>query len=248
VATAGHRQRRAEVIEALLSFLSTGKWRPGDRVPSEVELAQTLGVSRATLRDAYRSLEDQGYFTRIRGAGTFVTHRPRLTNDLEVNFGVTELIRSKGMVPGTEQLRVTERAAEEGERRRLALPDTAFVVLVERVRTADGDPVVFSQDVLPSALVQDQAGALREIGDGSMYEFLRTRLNITIHHGLATIRPVRVEGPIASALRLMSRSLAVCLIQTDYDPGGRPVLLSSEFYVADAFEFTVHRKGPDGTG
>jgi GntR family transcriptional regulator len=237
VATAGHRQRRAEVIEALLSFLSTGKWRPGDRVPSEVELAQTLGVSRATLRDAYRSLEDQGYFTRIRGAGTFVTHRPRLTNDLEVNFGVTELIRSKGMVPGTEQLRVTERAADEGERRRLALPDTALVVLVERVRTADGDPVVFSQDV-----------ALREIGDGSMYEFLRTRLNITIHHGLATIRPVRVEGSIASALRLMSRSLAVCLIQTDYDPGGRPVLLSSEFYVADAFEFTVHRKGPDGTG
>src|SRR5687767_4858304 len=94
--------RSAAVRHELVKRIDGGEWRPSQRLPSEPDLASSLGVSRATLRDALRSLEEDGFVTRIQGAGTFVTYRPRLRNNLDANFGVSELIRAMGMRPGSE--------------------------------------------------------------------------------------------------------------------------------------------------
>src|ERR687895_1256053 len=141
------------VRQELARRIEGGTWRPRQRLPAEPTLAASLGVSRATLREALRSLEEDGFVTRVQGSGTFVTHRPRLRNNLDVNFGVTDLIRSMGMRPGTEDARVFEAGATPEEARRLAIPPDAAVGCVERVRTADGRPVVFSVDVVPGWLL-----------------------------------------------------------------------------------------------
>ena len=91
------------VRDDLLSRIATGRIPPGSKLPPEPELAEEMGVSRPTLREALRSLEEDGFVTRTRGAGTYATHRPRLRNNLDVNFGVTEAIRAAGMEPGTSQ-------------------------------------------------------------------------------------------------------------------------------------------------
>src|SRR3990170_1898698 len=106
---------RTSVREDLVRRIEAGEWRPSERLPSEPDLAASLGVSRATLRDALRSLEEDGFVTRVQGSGTFVTHRPRLRNNLDVNFGVTELIRSMGMRPGSAGVRTFEAEATAGE-------------------------------------------------------------------------------------------------------------------------------------
>ena len=94
------RSRSSTTREHLLAWIAKGKVRPGGQLPPEPQLAGELGVSRPTLREALRSLEDEGVVTRSRGAGTFVSHRPRLRNNLDVNFGVTDAIRQSGMEPG----------------------------------------------------------------------------------------------------------------------------------------------------
>src|ERR687895_466439 len=119
------RPRAAAVRHELALGIGQGRWRAGDRLPAEPELAASLGVSRATLRDALRSLEEDGFVTRVRGAGTFVTHRPRLRNNLDMNFGVTDLIRSMGMRPGTRHLGTARGSATDEERDRLQLSDHA---------------------------------------------------------------------------------------------------------------------------
>lgn len=217
---------------------------PGSQLPPEPELAAELGVSRATLREALRSLEEEGLVRRTRGAGTFVADRPRMANNLDANFGVSDAIRFSGMTPGTDQgtLRVEAASAEEAER--LDLEPGEDVVVVDRVRTADGRPVVLSRDILAMRLTREDPAVLSALQSQSVYDVLERDLGIVIHHGLATFRPTRADGYAASRLSVERGTLLLYLRQVDFDEGGRPVLSSHEHHLADAFEFSVVRRGP----
>jgi GntR family transcriptional regulator len=237
----------SSVRDELTRRIAAGQIAPGSRLPAEPALAAELKVSRATLREALRWLEEEGYLTRTPGAGTFVIDRPRLRNNLDVNFGVTEAIRAAGMEPGTRDLRVAEIEASADEARRLAIAPGETLVVVERVRTADGRPVVFSEDLLVWALVA-HLSTLRDLLDrvssGSIYELIERDLGLTIHHGVASFRPMPAARDVAARLGVRAGTLLVYLRQVDYDEDGRPILSSHEFHLADAFEFSVVRRGP----
>lgn len=224
--------------------IEAGEWRPSDRLPSEPALAASMGVSRATLRDALRSLEEDGFVTRVQGSGTFVTHRPRMRNNLDVNFGVTQLIRSMGMRPGSEHAKTFEAAARPEEARLLAIPEGSPLICLERVRTADGQPVVLSVDMVPRERLGDRPDLLEEVGDGSVYQLLERELDIVIRQGVAAIRPANADNELAFRLRVPAGTLLLYLRQVDYDIDGRPVVLSHEHHLADAFEIAVIRRGP----
>lgn len=241
-------QLRDQVKKALVSRIESGEWRPGSRVAPEADLARSMGVSRPTLREVLRGLQEDGYLKRIRGAGTFVTHRPRLRNNLDANFGVTDLIRIMGMTPGTEDLRVYPATATAEEADRLSVPPGAPVHVVERVRTADGGPVVFSRDVIPAFVVGEMVSALERMGQESLYQIYATEFGVTVTQGVAFIRPVAADRQLAASLGVAKNSPLLYLMQVDYEQSGRPVLLSHEYHRPDSFEFTVHRKGPGTSG
>ena len=224
--------------------IESGEWRPSQRLPSEPALAASMGVSRATLRDALRSLEEDGFVNRVQGSGTFITHRPRMKNNLDVNFGVTDLIRSMGMRPGTEWARTFEVAASPEEARLLAVPRGSPLRCLERVRTSDGQPVVFSVDMMPRERLGDRPDLLGGLGNGSVYRLLERELGVVIRQGVAAIRPANAEDRLAASLRVPAGTLLLYLQQVDYDLDGRPVLLSHEHHLADAFEIAVVRRGP----
>jgi DNA-binding GntR family transcriptional regulator len=238
------RPRPNTTREELLAWIARGKVRPGAQLPPEPQLAGELGVSRPTLREALRSLEDEGVVTRSRGAGTFLSHRPRLRNNLDVNFGVSDAIRQSGMEPGQKSAVTSIETVPDDERERLGLAAGEQVVVVERVRTADGRPVVVTRDILPVRLVEGRSEVLPLLAGGSLYEIMERDLGITIHHGVASFAPVRATKALASQLRVSRGSLLLYLEQVDYDQEGRPVLSSHEHHLADAFEFTLIRRGP----
>lgn len=238
------KSRSRSTRDNLLAWIARRKVRPGGQLPPEPQLAGELGVSRPTLREALRSLEDEGVVTRSRGAGTFVSHRPRLRNNLDVNFGVTDAIRQAGMEPGSREAVTSIVPAPEAEREALALVDGEQVVVVERVRTADERRVVFTRDVLPARLLEGRADAIPDLASGSIYETMERDLGVAIHHGVASFTPTRAVKEVASKLRVPRGTLLLYLRQVDYDREGRPVLSSHEHHLADAFEFTLVRRGP----
>jgi len=230
------------VRDELASRMASGHIPPGSKLPPEPELAEELGVSRPTLREALRSLEEDGFVTRTSGAGTYATHRPRLKNNLDVNFGVTEAIDAAAMVPGTTESSVHTEAATADQALSLDIQLGEPVAILERVRTADGTPVVFSRDIVSAAVISTTELASMPL-DGSLYDLLEMR-GLAVEHGVVTLEPVRADRPIARRLKINPGQLLLYLRQIDYGREGEPVLLSHEFHLAEAFEFSVVRRGP----
>jgi len=236
--------RSVSVHDELRQRIDQGEFPAGTRLPSEPDLASELRVSRATLREALRALEGEGLLRRRRGSGTYVAELPRMANSLDLNFGVTEAIRSAGMRAGIAHGRQWTEPASAAEADRLELEPGQDVLVVERVRTAEGKPVVLSRDIFPSRLVGDRAQVVEEMLHRSIYEVLERDLGIVIHHGVARFRPVRADHAVASRLGVPRGELLLYIWQVDYSEDGAAVLSSHEFHLADAFDFSVVRRGP----
>src|SRR5512141_623437 len=140
-------------LQELRQAITGGTFRPGSQLPTEAELCEALGVSRTVVREALRVLEDEGLVARRHGVGTFVRNHPILKN-LNFNFGITEMIESAGLKAGTSHLALQKEVADKQKADKLRVEVGTPLITIERVRTANGRPVVYSLDTLTEGLVQ----------------------------------------------------------------------------------------------
>jgi DNA-binding GntR family transcriptional regulator len=230
---------RHSLAEELRARILAGEWRPGERLPSEPELARRRTVSRSSMRAAITVLEEDGFLSRRHGSGTYVSHRPALPNDLGRNFGVSSMIARSGMHPGTveESFGVVPAPAAVAEA--LDVDEGAPVCSLRRVRTADGRRVV---DVSDWCRVEHiPPDELAEIG--SIYAALADR-GLAVDHGVAELTPRNADGELARRLDVPRGTLLITIDQVDRTSDGVAVLVSREHHVADAFTFTLLRRGP----
>lgn len=234
---------RYQLAQELRGQISSGELAPGDKLPSEPELAHDRAVSRSSVRAAITMLEEEGFVRRRHGSGTYVTHRPALPNDLSRNFGVSSLIASTGLEPGTAEEDCGLMGAPPGVADALELEPDTDVTCLRRVRTADGRRVVDTIDWFRcDHLSPDE---LRGIGNGSVYSALEAR-GLVVHHGVATLTPGNADEETARRLDVARGALLLTIDQLDVTAEGVPVLVSREHHLAEAFSFTVVRHGPDG--
>ena len=96
-----NRQLYLQVIDKIRQDIASGVYREHEKLPSEFAWAKKLGVSRATLREALRVLEEDKVIIRRHGVGTFVNTTPLFTSGIEQLNSVTDMIREANMTPGT---------------------------------------------------------------------------------------------------------------------------------------------------
>src|ERR1700693_1018304 len=230
-----------QIAGALRAQILAGSSQPGDRLQTEPAWARRLGVSRSTLRSAIALLEQRGHVERRHGAGTFVTARPVLRNDLGQNFSVTDMISAAGRRAGTAEVQADLVSAPADIAHQLQLEEGTPLSRLRRVRTADGRRVVDSNDC---ARAEDLSpDELKTLARGSIYAAF-ARLGLGIQHGVARIVPAIAGRELAARLSIARGTLLLALHQVAYTEAGRPVLASLEYHLAELFEFTVYRRGP----
>src|SRR5699024_6297493 len=94
----------AQVVQTLLAELRTGRYASAARLPPELTLARTLGVSRSVVRDALGELERAGYVERVRGIGTLVNRGALAVRRLDRKLEFTQMILAAGRTPHTDHL------------------------------------------------------------------------------------------------------------------------------------------------
>lgn len=230
--------------EALEEAIELGTYRPGSRLPSEEELAGQLAVSRSTLRESLRLLEERGMIRRRHGWGTFVRERT-IQKELNRNFGITSMIRAAGYEPSARDTNITSTTADETLADRLGLDLGDPVWQIARVRLADERPVVYSIDSLPQYLFARES--LEEVlagGEQSLYSLLHELRGIVIYRGEAELVPCKATTRLCALLDVRAGTPLLCMRQVDFDQHARAVVYSVEYHVADWVRFFVERVGP----
>lgn len=118
----GGELRSQQASQRLLDELRGGRYAKATQLPSELELADVLGVSRTVVRDALSDLERDGYVERVRGIGTLVNRDVvQVENRMDQKLEFNRMIRAIGRVPHSDTLMVTKETATQELIKKLAL-------------------------------------------------------------------------------------------------------------------------------
>jgi GntR family transcriptional regulator len=233
-----HRQKRSggkseRVRRHVLDMIDSGL-EPHDRLPTERELAEQLGVSRLTLRRVLDELAAENRIYRIQGSGTFV--RPtRISKSMELT-SFSEDMRSRGMVPGSLEISVSEQPAGAKLAAILELTPGSPVVSIRRVRTADGAPMCVERSQLPAHLVP---GLTAEDVSGSLYDVLAARYGIQIDRADQTVRATVLDPDDAGRLGVPAYSAAFEVDRIAVDNRSRPVEHAMSLYRGDRYSYEL---------
>ena len=221
-----------QVRDDLRDRIVRGELATGDQLPGEVDCAVAFGVSRATVRESYKLLEQEGLIFVRRGHGRYVSHnaQQQLTGSIALVRTVTEFLESSGYVVGTKVLSVETRAPTPWEAEELRLDGEARVVHLQRLRLGNGIPLVFSNATFAASLVNGRAEEMD--WSGSVIAYLRTR-GCRAVSAVMDVQAVTLPEEVAVAHDLELCRPWMLLTGGQLDADGRPFLLSRDYFRGD---------------
>ena len=230
--------RVEKVRQGILHNLLTGELRVGTKLVNEERLASRFEVSRSSVREAVSALVTAGYLERHHGSGTYVVGVPGPRHALNATLSYTHMIAEAGMMPGLRILSVETRPATEDEGAALKLSPEEPIRRLERLRTADGRPVIYSVDIVPERFVADLTNATFE---QSLYDVLAS-IGEPVVSADAVLTPISAGRHLARQLEIKVGSALQQITEVDYTKSGQALVFSTEWHVPGLFELRVHRR------
>ena len=208
-------------------------YKVGDRIPAERQLAVKFGVSRMTLRQAIKTLEEEGILERRLGSGTYVASQ-KVQEKMSGIMSFTEITQANGQIPSSKLISYQIGKPSLSEKERLNLNPDSEVLRMERIRFADETPICYEVVTIPYHLVENLSK-----------DDISTHLYETLNKN--GYRIGRVTEHISAAVanendaRLLNAKKGEALItrrQVTELSNGQPFEYTRARYVAERFEFT----------
>jgi GntR family transcriptional regulator len=227
-----------QVYLDLRSALDTGEWRPGDLLPPERQLAGRYGCSLITVRRALSELTREGRLERTRGRGTTVL-RPRIERDFAGTMSFTEEMQDRGLDPQTKLIAARPESAGEVVATALQIEPGSPTLYVERLRAADGEPLLLEQVHLPA---EQFPGLLAsDLEHGSLYDMLTARYGTRIVRSRESLEPVLLRAREARLLGQRLRSPALLIEGIAFSDRNIPVEFARSYVRGDRTRYYIER-------
>jgi GntR family transcriptional regulator len=211
-----------QIRELLTQSLDAGEWKPGEPIPSEIELASRFNVSQGTVRKAIDVLAAENIVVRRQGKGTFVaTHTEEKTS----NFRFLRMRRDDGVdeYPKSRLIDLRRSKASAEIARLLQLRTGEAIVNLKRVLEFDGHPVILDDMVLPAALFRGLTRARYDAYRGSTYSFFETQFGVRMLRAEERIKAIAADATTASTLEVAVGEPILAIERIAYTYGDRPV-------------------------
>lgn len=225
-----------QIKTLLVQSLDRGEWRPGEAIPSEMELAARFQVSQGTVRKAIDELAAENMLVRRQGKGTFVsTH-----NEARVRYRFLRLSPDDGgeMAPAYSRILDCRRLrAPQEVARVLDLRAGESVVQIRRLLTFGEVPTVLDEIWLPGALFRGLTLERLTRNELPMYAFFETAFGVSMLRADERLRAVAAKDDVASLLAVEEGSPLLGVDRVAYTYGGRPVELRRGLYRTDRYHY-----------
>lgn len=211
----------------------------GDQLLSESEMAKALGVSRNTLREAYISLESEGFIVRRHGIGTFVAKPPIIKDSLNAFLSFAQIIENAGYTPSFKTLAMNDVIAPQSVYNTFEISNQQKIFFIERVVFADDKPTIYINDYF--APIVQQSKPNWDVFAGNLVQFLAKTLDTDLHHLQSYIRAVALSAKIADILQLPEKSPALNVKSLIFTIENKPVTHSSIWFNSNIVELDIVR-------
>jgi GntR family transcriptional regulator len=227
-----------QVYLDLRAAFDAGEWQPGDQLPPERELAARYGCSLITVRRALGDLARERRLERTRGRGTFVT-RPPIDLDLDGPLSFADELHRLGHDASTRLVTARTVSAEASVADALGIPVGASVVHVERLRIADGEPLLLEQVFLPEARFPGLLAS--DLEHGSLYELLSVRYATRVVRAREALEPIALPSRESQLLGVEPHRPALLIEGVAFDQAGQPVEFARSYVRGDRTRYYVER-------
>lgn len=235
------QQLSVQIMRRILREMKGGIYKDMSRLPPEVEIAESLGVSRTVVRDSLSILEREGFVTRKHGLGTIINrHVLSVVTRIDLEEEFLAMLREAGFTPTVPLLEVHEYTADEELARLMYLEPGDEIIRVDRLVCADGVPAIYCEDYLAKKFVKRKGYTKADL-EVPIFDFMKRYCDTDVYLDLTEMRAVNADAHMADIMQVKEGTALMHLNERGYDVGGTPVLYSREFYRDGILRHTILR-------
>jgi GntR family transcriptional regulator, phosphonate transport system regulatory protein len=225
-----------QVADGIERGIADGRFAAGEKLPGEMEIAETYRVNRHTVRRALATLAERGLVRAERGSGTYV-EAAKLAYPLRSRTRFSEIVGAGGHEPRGQLIDASDDVATRELARELGLKTGASLIRIESVRLADRTPICVSTTWLSATRFPDA---------GRVFATTRSMTKLLTHYGIRDYRrgTTKITAAIADAADAARLDLALgrpvlVVDSTDVDTDGKPLVTKRSRFAAERIEFVV---------
>jgi GntR family transcriptional regulator len=227
-----------QLKNVFISYIKSGDWPVNFKISTERQLCEMFNVSRITVRQALKELEDEGHMYRKQGKGTFVT-TPKFVQRLSRFYSFSDEIRKMGAVPCTKKIKFVIGPADKSISEKLELEVGEKVFTIKRLRLANDEPFAMEASYIPFKFVENLTEEfMNELG---LYNTLKQKCNLEPEEASETFEAVLADHENAELLKVPRRSAALH-VERITTAQGRIVEYCISTIRGDKYKYTVNLK------
>lgn len=226
-----------QLKQLIIADIARHDRRPGDRLPGDMALCDTYGVSRTVVRQALGELELEGVIVRQKGRGTFVAPTPANDGLIARLTGLHHDLSARGVRLRSVVTSIGVAPADDSQAAALEIPSDASVVHIERLRLVGDKPLVFTVTDIPYDLAPGLEQA--DLTDRSLYDVLAADHAIRLVHSRRVVEATQAGVRLGRLLQVRSCDPLLVLRSVSTGEEGRPVESFVAFHRADRSRFEV---------
>lgn len=231
----------AQIRDALLELIQTRNLGLGDKLPSEERLTEEFGISRPTLREALKILEQDGIIRTEHGRGRFIMAGAALYIERPITTfeSVTDMVEGFGYTATTRLLSVTEISADAEIAKGLHCPEGTAVLRIERLRSEGARAILYSLDFIKVETAGNTASAID--WSASIVQTLRRR-SVAPVASTAMVSAAFVPADAVKKWQFADFGPSLLVTETCFTAEGLPVLFSKDYHHGKYFSFSFARR------